>query len=139
MPYFAFHRFGIERKRAETIRRVCQRATAIDRLAHEWVDAPTAGVRTAIESIPGIGPWSSAIVAQRAFGDPDAVIVGDYHLPNIVAFNLAGEIRGTDDRMLELLEPYRGQRGRVVQLLALGGRHAPRRGPGRRLRDIRRM
>ena len=76
---------------------------------------------------------------QRAFGDPDAVIVGDYHLPNIVAFNLAGEPRATDERMLELLEPYRGQRGRVVQLLGLGGRHAPRRGPGRRLRNISRI
>ena len=118
---------------------MCARADALERLALEWTDGPTAPARASLESITGIGPWSSAIVAQRAFGDPDAVIVGDYHLPNIVAFNLAGEPRATDDRMLELLEPYRGQRGRVVALLALGGRHAPRRGPGRRLRDISRI
>lgn len=139
LGYADYHRFGIERRRAETIRRVCGRAAAIDRLAIEWVDTPTTEARQAIETIPGLGPWSSAIVAQRAFGDPDAVIVGDYHLPNIVAFNLAGEARATDDRMLELLEPYRGHRGRVVLLLTAGGSDAPRRGPGRRLRDIRRI
>ena len=49
--------------------------------------------------------------------------VGDYHLPNLVAWALAGEPRGTDERMLELLEPYRGHRGRVQQLLEAGGLH----------------
>jgi 3-methyladenine DNA glycosylase/8-oxoguanine DNA glycosylase len=73
---------------------------------------------------------------QQAFGAADEVIVGDYHLPNIVAYNLAGEPRATDERMLELLEPFAPHRGRVVRLLALGGRHAPRRAPGRRLRAI---
>ena len=66
---------------------------------------------------------------MRAFGDPDAVSVGDFHLPNMVAWALAGEPRGTDERMLELLEPYRGQRGRVIRLLELGGFEAPRYGP----------
>jgi len=42
---------------------------------------------------------------------------GDLHLPHVVSWALAGERRGTDERMLELLEPYRGQRGRVVRLL----------------------
>ncbi len=31
--------------------------------------------------------------------------------------------------LAELLEPYRGQRGRVVRLLVAGGIHAPRFGP----------
>jgi hypothetical protein len=31
--------------------------------------------------------------------------------------------------MLELLEPYRGHRGRVLRLLLAGGIAAPRRGP----------
>jgi hypothetical protein len=31
--------------------------------------------------------------------------------------------------MLELLEPYRGQRGRAVRLLELSGIRAPRYGP----------
>ena len=52
-----------------------------------------------------------------AMGDPDAVAVGDYHLKNLVVHALAGEPRGTDERMLELLAPYAGQRGRVIRLL----------------------
>jgi 3-methyladenine DNA glycosylase/8-oxoguanine DNA glycosylase len=66
---------------------------------------------------------------MRAFGDPDAVSVGDFHIPNMVAWALAGEPRGIDERMLELLEPYRGQRGRVIRLLELAGFGAPRYGP----------
>jgi 3-methyladenine DNA glycosylase/8-oxoguanine DNA glycosylase len=83
----------------------------------------------ALQAFPGIGPWTAAEVGLRAFGDPDAVSIGDFHLPNMVAFALAGEPRGTDERMLELLEPYRGHRGRVIRLLELGGTAAPRYGP----------
>ena len=68
-------------------------------------------------------------MARVAWGDPDAISVGDYHLPNLVAFALAGEPRADDARMLELLEPYRGQRGRVQRLLELSGISAPRYGP----------
>jgi len=38
--------------------------------------------------------------------------------------------------MLELLEPYRGQRGRVVRLLEASGLSAPRYGPRMALRSI---
>jgi 3-methyladenine DNA glycosylase/8-oxoguanine DNA glycosylase len=72
-------------------------------------------------------------VLSTALGHPDAVAVGDYHLKNVVAFNLAGAPRGSDERMLELLAPYAGQRGRVVRLLLLGGRMPPAFGPRRRI------
>jgi 3-methyladenine DNA glycosylase/8-oxoguanine DNA glycosylase len=75
-------------------------------------------------------------VALRALGDPDAVSVGDFHLPNLVSFALAGEPRGTDARMLELLEPYRGQRGRVIRLLEASGIWPPARGPRCPIRSI---
>jgi hypothetical protein len=64
------------------------------------------------------------------------VSVGDYHLPHLVCWALAGEPRGTDERMLELLEPYRGQRGRVALLIEHGGLQQPRRAPRMRLRSI---
>jgi 3-methyladenine DNA glycosylase/8-oxoguanine DNA glycosylase len=86
--------------------------------------------------MPGIGPWTAAEVAVRALGDPDAVSVGDFNLPNLVAFALAGEVRGSDARMLELLEPYRGQRARVIRLLELSGLRAPRFGPRLSVRRI---
>jgi 3-methyladenine DNA glycosylase/8-oxoguanine DNA glycosylase len=79
--------------------------------------------------VPGIGPWTVAEVTRVAFGDPDAVSVGDYHIPSVVAWALAGERRADDARMLELLEPYRGQRGRVQRLLEVSGIFPPRHGP----------
>jgi len=93
----------------------------------------------ALRAFPGIGPWTVAEVGARAFGDPDAVSVGDVHLPHMVAWALSGEPRGTDERMLELLEPYRGQRGRVVRLLELAGVRVPRYGPRLAPRRIERL
>ena len=82
-----------------------------------------------LQAFPGIGPWTAAEVALRALGDADAVSVGDFHLPNLVAWALAREPRADDDRMLDLLEPYRGQRARVVRLLELSGIRPPAFGP----------
>jgi len=58
-------------------------------------------------------------------GDADAVSVGDPHLKNLVCWALAEEPSGTDDRMLELLEPYPGHRGRVCTLLLSSGISRP--------------
>ena len=131
LPYYAFHPLGLERRRADLVRAVARAAARLERLA-----APAAGLRgdpaaayAVLRAFPGIGPWTAAEVGIRAFGDPDALSVGDFHLPNLVAWALAGEPRGTDERMLELLEPYRGQRGRVARLLELSGVRAPRYGP----------
>ena len=72
-----------------------------------------------------------------ALGDPDGVAVGDYHLKNTVSWLLAGEARATDDRMLELLEPYRGHQRRVIALLGRTGVKAPRYGARLAVNDIR--
>jgi len=90
-----------------------------------------------LTALPGMGAWTAAEIAVVALGDADAVSVGDYHLPHLVSWALAGEPRGTDERMLELLEPYAGQRGRVIRLLMTGGRGAPRYGPRLSRQDIR--
>ena len=124
--YWAFHPFGIERKRADTIRMVCAHASRLETL----LDLPSVQAQAALMSLPGVGPWSAAEVALIALGDPDAVSVGDYHLPHQVAWALAGLSRGTDELMLTLLEPYKGQRGRVLRLIEASGLHPPRRGPG---------
>jgi hypothetical protein len=49
-----------------------------------------------------------------------------------VAHVLAGETDGDDARMVELLEPWRGQRGRVVRWLELASRDLAGLGPPRR-------
>jgi 3-methyladenine DNA glycosylase/8-oxoguanine DNA glycosylase len=132
LPYWAFHRCGIEQRRADTIRRVATRAS---RLEAATTLAP--GEATLLlTAVPGIGVWSAAKVAQAALGDRDAVCVGDYNLPHLVGWALAGERRATDERMLELLAPYRGQRARVVRLLELSGRYPPRRAPRAALRSF---
>jgi 3-methyladenine DNA glycosylase/8-oxoguanine DNA glycosylase len=131
-PYWAVHRFGIERRRFEVIQFAASRAAGLERT----VTLAPAEARRQLMSLPGIGQWSAAEVSIVALGDADAVSIGDYHLPHQVAWALAGEPRGTDDRMLQLLEPYRGHRARVVRLLTLGGIQAPRFGPRMRLRRI---
>ncbi len=141
LPYFTLHPVGLERRRAELIRAVAREALRLERLAPA-ASGPTgalAGAYAALRQFPGIGPWTAAEVGARAFGDPDAVSVGDFHLPDLVAWALAGEPRGTDERMLELLEPYAGQRGRVIRLLEASGIAVPRRGPrlaGRRIERL---
>jgi 3-methyladenine DNA glycosylase/8-oxoguanine DNA glycosylase len=130
LPYHAFHPLGVERRRADVIRSVAAHAT--------WLEAATtsAEAQRRLRSLRGIGPWTAAEVVRSAFGDPDAVSVGDFHIPNTVAWALAGEPRGDDARMLELLEPYRGQRGRVQRLLEVGRVTAPRYGPRMAPRQI---
>jgi 3-methyladenine DNA glycosylase/8-oxoguanine DNA glycosylase len=125
LPYYDYHPFGVEQRRAELIRRVAGRAAWFEAVA----DLPFDTGYVRLTAVPGIGPWTAAEVGVRALGDEDAVSVGDFHLKHLVSFALAGEPRGTDERMLELLEPYRGARARVVRLLELSGISAPRYGP----------
>ena len=131
LPYFAFHPFGLEQRRAEVLRRVARDAAHLEGLAALTGSRAAVGAAGAIalQRHAGIGPWTAAEVTFRALGDPDAVSIGDFHLKNLVAFALAGEPRGTDERMLELLEPWPGHRARVVRLLELSGTSAPRYGP----------
>jgi 3-methyladenine DNA glycosylase/8-oxoguanine DNA glycosylase len=131
-PYWAVHRLGIERRRFAVIQHA---ATRVARLESTAALEPEEA-RRRLMTLPGIGPWSAAEVSAVAHGDRDVVSLGDYHLPHQVAFALAGEVRGTEARMLKLLEPYRGHRARVIRLLTLGGIQAPRFGPRMRLRRI---
>jgi 3-methyladenine DNA glycosylase/8-oxoguanine DNA glycosylase len=131
-PSSLFVRAGLAGRRGETMRSVCRRADRLETLA---ANSP-AELETALSRLPGVGPWTVAEVCRLALGDPDAVSVGDFHLPNLVAWMLAGEPRGTDERMLELLEPYTGQRGRVQLLLEASGVHAPRYGPRMEVRAL---
>jgi 3-methyladenine DNA glycosylase/8-oxoguanine DNA glycosylase len=115
-PYEVFHRFGIERRRADVMRRLA----VVARRLEETVSLPLEIAYRRFLAISGVGPWTAARIGAIALGDPDAVAIGDLHVPSLVSWALAGERRGSDERMLELLEPYRGQRARVIRLLMAG-------------------
>ncbi len=132
IPSWDWHRAGVEGVRARTIITAAEVAGRLE----ETLDLPSAEADRRLRSLPGIGPWTSAEIRQRAAGDPDAVSVGDYNLPKAVGWTLARRI--TDDAaMLELLAPYTGQRYRVTRLIELGGSSPPRRGPRMPVRDYR--
>jgi hypothetical protein len=128
-PAWWFHPLGIEAKRARALSEVGRIA---DRL-WDWVARPLDELSDLLGRVRGVGPWTIGSVLGPVCGDDDAVPVGDYHIPSMVAFNLAGEPRADDARMLALLEPFRGVRGRVIRLLGWAGRHAPAHGPRRRI------
>jgi 3-methyladenine DNA glycosylase/8-oxoguanine DNA glycosylase len=132
-PYWVFHPFGVEQRRADTLRRAAAEAARLERCAS------SAEATRRMTAIAGIGPWTAAEVVRTVFGDPDAVSVGDYHIPNTVAWALAGEARADDARMLELLAPFIGHRGRVCVLLESAGIAAPRFGPRMPIRSFARF
>ncbi len=129
-PYWTFHKLGVERRRAEVIIRAARSASRLE----EALTMDLLSAHRRLEAFPGVGAWTAAKVAQVALGDPDAVQVGDYHLPHTIAYALEGKVRSTDERMLELLEPYRGHRARVIRLIGVAGIVAPRFGPRMPLR-----
>jgi 3-methyladenine DNA glycosylase/8-oxoguanine DNA glycosylase len=135
LPYYELHELGVERRRASLLRAIGLHAGRLE----EAAAMPPVEARSRLRALPGIGPWTAAMVCQIALGDPDALKLGDFHLPHAVAWTLAGEPRANDERMLELLEPYAGQRARVVRLLEVAGVFAPRFGPRQPLRQISRL
>jgi 3-methyladenine DNA glycosylase/8-oxoguanine DNA glycosylase len=116
VPSWEFHLANVDPGRARTLVGCAQRADALERLSAR---APE-DARSALMTLPGVGVWTAAEVAQRAWGDADALSIGDYHLSNVVGSTLLGH-RIDDDEMVELLEPLRPHRFRAVRLLEVSG------------------
>lgn len=135
VPQWDFHRAGVDPARARAIRAAAGVAGRLEEAVAHGRDE----VWRRLLAVPGIGAWTAAECTQRAIGDADAVSVGDYHLPNLVGWALAGR-RGDDAAMLELLEPFRGHRYRVIRYLLMSGvtARAPRYGPRLTVEDHRR-
>ncbi|MEU8462579.1 DNA-3-methyladenine glycosylase 2 family protein [Streptomyces sp. NPDC029003] len=135
IPSWGWHQAGVDMKRSSTIIRAARVAVRLEEAAA--MDLPRAAAR--LEAVPGIGPWTSAETLQRSNGAADALTTGDLHLPGIVGYALTGERDADDDRMLELLAPYAGQRHRAARLILLAGRTPPRRAPRMYRSDIARI
>jgi 3-methyladenine DNA glycosylase/8-oxoguanine DNA glycosylase len=133
IPSWEFHRANVDPGRARTIVGCAQRASSLERLS----SSPPAKARDALMSLPGVGIWTAAETAQRAFGDADALSVGDYHIAKMIGWTLLGHPID-DDAMVELLEPMRPHRHRVVRLLEASRlAYEPRRGARLPVQDIR--
>ncbi len=124
IPSWDWHRAGLEPPQSRTVVRAAERGRSLVAALAARPDERDA----VLTSLPGVGPWTAAETRIRAFGDPDAVSVGDYHLAHEVGHALAGH-RTDDEGMLALLAPWAGHRQRVIRLLALSGVHEQRRGP----------
>ena len=135
IPSWEWHRAGVDNKRASTILRAVRVAGRME----EAVRMEAGAAQARLEVVPGIGPWTSAEVVQRSHGAADAVTVGDLQLPGIVGWALAGDRDADDSVMLELLEPYAGQRHRAARLILLSGRVPARRAPRMPRGDIGRL
>jgi 3-methyladenine DNA glycosylase/8-oxoguanine DNA glycosylase len=125
LPVWEYRRLGLEQKRAVGVRAV---AVEAPRILRDLDDRERVVRRLA--ALPSIGPWTLATVRLDAYGDPDAALVGDWHVPRNVCFALTGEVYGDDARMLELLAQFPGQGGRVCRLVGAAGPAHPRRAPG---------
>ncbi|HXR45554.1 MAG TPA: DNA-3-methyladenine glycosylase 2 family protein [Pseudolysinimonas sp.] len=126
IPSWEWHRAGVGPQRSDTIMRVVAAAVgdAIERTS--GLDGAEAVRR--MRTIAGIGVWTAHETVQRSHGDPDSVSIGDLHLCKLVGTALVGH-RVDDDAMMELLEPFRGHRHRVVRLIELSGIRFERFGP----------
>jgi 3-methyladenine DNA glycosylase/8-oxoguanine DNA glycosylase len=111
------HRAGIERSRGRVLRVAAKYADRVERLH----GVPAADATDWLQRLPGVGPWTTGLTTAIAGGDPDAVPVGDLHIPRMVTYALTGNENGNDETMLEALEPFAGHRQRVVRLVKLGG------------------
>jgi 3-methyladenine DNA glycosylase/8-oxoguanine DNA glycosylase len=134
IPSWEWHRAGVGPQRSATVMRATQVAASLERTA-EWGRGGTR-VEAALRSIVGVGVWTAAETMQRSHADPDSPSVGDYHLAAVVGWALIGE-PVDDERMLELLEPWRGHRQRVVRLITASGFRKPSFGPRMTIQDHR--
>ena len=132
VPWWEWHRAGVEPARSKAVLTACRHAGRLEETLALGTDVADRRLR----ALPGIGVWTSAECRQRSHGDPDAVTIGDFHLPHLVGVALIGR-RVDDDGMLELLEPYRGHRYRVTRLIEMSGVKNVRYGPRLTIQDHR--
>ncbi len=108
---------GLSMRRASTLLYGARNARVLERLRELPIDE----AMRRLQAMPGVGPWTANVVAMRALGHADGVLVGDAGAPFVTSMALSGE-RGDDAKMLELLEPFRPHRARVHKLFDLAQR-----------------
>jgi 3-methyladenine DNA glycosylase/8-oxoguanine DNA glycosylase len=121
IPSWEWLRMHVDPARSQALVRAAVVADSLERSSAAEADAR-------LRTVPGIGEWTSAEIRSRAFGDPDAVSFGDYHVAKDVGWAVTGEAFD-DEELRAFLEPWRPQRNRAVMLILIAGGRRPRRGP----------
>jgi 3-methyladenine DNA glycosylase/8-oxoguanine DNA glycosylase len=134
VPSWDWHRAGVDPKRSKAAVEAARVASGLERTLE--LGRGGAEVARRLRTVPGVGIWTAAETSQRAHGDADAPSFGDLHVPALVGLALAGH-EVDDDGMLELLEPWRGSRQRVVRLVMLAGVRRERIAPKAPIEDHR--
>ena len=135
IPSWEWHAAGVDPQRSRTALAAASVANSLERTLA--LGRGSEELTRTLRSVPGIGVWTAAETSQRSHGDPDSVSFGDYHLPALVGWALIG--KPVDDSGLEeLLEPWRGQRQRVMRLIEASGFAKPRFGARMTIQDHRR-
>jgi 3-methyladenine DNA glycosylase/8-oxoguanine DNA glycosylase len=112
VPPWRLREMGIGVRRARTLREGARRGAALERLQR---GDPAEAVQK-LQSLPGVGPWTANLVAQKALAYADAVPVGDCHAFYVITEALTGE-QGDDAAMVDALAPFRPHRARAARLL----------------------
>ncbi|MGC0419109.1 DNA-3-methyladenine glycosylase family protein [Embleya sp. AB8] len=124
IPSWDWARAGVDGRRSRTVIEATRVASRLEATAA--VANPEAA--RLLRLVPGIGAWTAAETMQRSHGDPDALSVGDLHLPKTIGHALTG--KPADDReMLELLSCYGGNRHRAALLIRMTAPRTPRKAP----------
>lgn len=91
---------GVIAARAETIRTL---ARAVCDGAVSFATTPSAStLTTALQALPGVGPWTAQYIAMRALGEPDAFPSGD-----LILQRMAGGTARELERQSERWRPWR--------------------------------
>lgn len=128
IPSWEWLRTGVDASRSRTVVAAMKVAGRLDQCA----DLSLHRAHARLRSLPGVGVWTAAEVAQRALGDADAASFGDYHVARDVTRALTGEA-GDDELLAEVLAPYAGHRYRAQRIVMAAAGPRPRRGPRRSL------
>ncbi len=134
IPSWEWHLAGVDPQRSRAAHLSLDHAAKLEKAGAR----STEQTYRLLTAMPGIGAWTAAQVGARALGDPDALPVGDYHLPALTSHAIAGRTVGHDE-VEACWEPWRPHRWRAVRLLELSGAMPPRHGPRMSRVDHRRI
>jgi 3-methyladenine DNA glycosylase/8-oxoguanine DNA glycosylase len=121
IPIWDWRRAGVDLQRSKTVVLAARHAGKLERAA-----ADPARAYRLLSAMPGVGVWTAAQVGHRALGDADALPIGDFDLGRMTGLALAGRPLA-DEEVEAFYRPWRPHRYRVVRVLELTPRIAPRR------------